>query len=101
MSDELPPVPEGLPAPSNPDVPVVLYTTPWCGYCRAALALLAARKIGHVQVDVQGNTSARRWLATATGQTTVPQVFIRGKSIGGYSELAELDDDGTLASLIQ
>ncbi len=93
--------PPGLTRPGDVEAPVVLYTTPWCGFCRAALALLRARGIAHVEVDVMGNEPARDWLAKASGQTTVPQVFVRGRSIGGYTELAALDRSGELARLLE
>jgi glutaredoxin 3 len=93
--------PLGLPRPADVRAPVVLYTTPWCGYCRAALALLHARGIEHVEIDVLGNHAARDWLAEATGQTTVPQVFVRGRSIGGYTELAALDRSGELHRMLE
>jgi glutaredoxin 3 len=92
--------PPGLPRPEEIEAPVVLYTTPWCGYCRAALALLRSRGIEHVEVDVLGNHAARDWLAEISGQTTVPQVFVRGRSIGGYTELAALDYSGDLDRLL-
>ncbi|MEX1365855.1 MAG: glutaredoxin [Nannocystaceae bacterium] len=97
---ELPDPPEGLPTPSSVEAPVVLYTTRWCGFCRAALALLRARDIEHHEVDVDGNSAARQWLRQVTRQHTVPQVFIRGRSIGGYTELAALDDDGSLEQML-
>jgi len=93
--------PPGLPRPEDLGAPVVLYTTPWCGYCRAALALLRQRNIEHVEIDVVGNDAARDWLAAITGQTTVPQVFVRGRSIGGYTELAALDHDGKLDRMLE
>jgi glutaredoxin 3 len=93
--------PPGLPRPADHDAPVVLYTTPWCGFCRAALGLLRARGIEHVEVDVLGNHAARDWLAAVSGQTTVPQVFVRGRSIGGYTELSALDRSGELQRLLE
>lgn len=96
----LPDPPPGLLAPTDASAPVVLYTTPWCGFCRAALALLRQRGIDHVEVDVIGNSAARMWLRQVTRQHTVPQIFIHGRSIGGYTELAELDDDGELDRLL-
>lgn len=78
--------------------PVVIYTTRWCGYCLMALRLLRARNIPFAQVPVDGDAAARRWLSERSGRTTVPQVFIRGASIGGYDELSELDDGGTSGS---
>ncbi|MCH9684720.1 MAG: glutaredoxin [Deltaproteobacteria bacterium] len=92
--------PEGLRSPSESTAPVILYTTPWCGFCRAALGLLDSRGIEHEQVDVQGNAAARQWLMQVTGQSTVPQIFIRGRSVGGYTELAALDRDGELANAV-
>jgi glutaredoxin 3 len=93
--------PPGLTRPDGVDAPVVLYTTPWCGFCRAALSLLRARGIAHVEVDVRGNDAARDWLAKVSRQTTVPQVFVRGRSIGGYTELAALDRNGELARMLE
>ncbi len=90
------PPPPGLTAPDQ--AAVVLYTTPWCGFCRAALMLLRARGVEPLEVDVMNNRTARQWLAKVSGQTTVPQIFIHGESIGGYTELAELDDEGELRS---
>jgi glutaredoxin 3 len=92
--------PPGLPVPDDLEEPVVLYTTPWCGFCRAALGLLHARGIAHVEVDVLGNHAARDWLADVSGQTTVPQIFVRGRSVGGYTELAELDRSGELRRML-
>ena len=92
--------PPGLTRPDQVPAPVVLYTTPWCGFCRAALALLQTRGIEHVEVDVMGNDAARDWLADVTGQTTVPQVFVRGQSVGGYTELAALDRSGDLRRML-
>lgn len=98
----LPPAspPPGLSTPEQLDAPVVLYTTPWCGYCRAALTLLRDRDIEHEQIDVTGNDAARRWLSAVTHQHTVPQVFVRGRSIGGYTELAALARSGELDRML-
>ena len=46
------------------------------------------------------SADARSWLIETTGQRTVPQVFIHGRSIGGYSELSALDRAGKLAGLL-
>jgi glutaredoxin 3 len=75
---------------------VVVYVTPWCAFCMRAKRLLGARGIAFETVDVSGNSEARRWLVESTGQHTVPQIFIKGRSIGGFTELAELDQRGGL-----
>lgn len=86
-----------FPLPNEFSAKVVVYLTPWCPYCTMAQRLLRSRNIAFETFDVSGNPSARAWLRTASGQHTVPQIFIGGRSIGGYSELAELDSRGGLS----
>ncbi|MBK8013110.1 MAG: glutaredoxin [Deltaproteobacteria bacterium] len=80
--------------------PVRIYLADWCGFCRAARSLLMERKIPFDEVDVDGDDATRTWLRKATGRTTIPQIFIGGKSIGGFSELRALDAKGELAELV-
>jgi glutaredoxin 3 len=79
---------------------VRIYTTRFCGYCVAAKRLLGARGVAYEEIDVSGDDSRRAWLVQTTGQRTVPQIFIRGESIGGYRELAALDGSGELRGLL-
>lgn len=81
-------------------VPVKIYTKQWCGYCRAAERLLTSKGVAFDNQDVSDDPATRRWLVTASGQTTVPQIFIDGKSIGGFSELEALDRRGELDRLL-
>lgn len=81
--------------------PVKIYLTHWCPYCQRAKALLDHRAIPYEEVDVDGDQATRRWLREATGQRTVPQIFIGDESIGGYTELAGLDRSGALASKLE
>lgn len=76
---------------------VVVYETRSCGFCMMAKNLLRRRGIDFATVDVSGDSSARQWLISETGQRTVPQIFVHGESIGGFQELAALDRLGTLA----
>jgi glutaredoxin 3 len=94
------PPPPGVPGPDDVTTPVVIYTTRWCGYCRAALALLRDRGVEHVDVDVSGRPEVRRWMLQVTRQRTVPQVFVGGQSIGGYTELAMLERSGQLDRML-
>jgi len=67
---------------------VTLYTTNYCGFCHRAKALLARKGVSFEEIDVGDRPDLRTWLRSATHQTTVPQVFINGRSI--------LDDGGAL-----
>jgi glutaredoxin 3 len=77
-----------------------IYTTPTCGYCMAALALLRNKRVPYENVNVAGDSKTREWLVQATGQRTVPQIFIDGRSVGGYSELSSLDRRGELDAML-
>jgi len=80
---------------------VTMYTTLICPYCIAAKRLLSKRNIAYEEIDVTGDQAKRAWLVEVTGgRKTVPQIFIKGQSIGGYDELKQLDVSGALAPLL-
>jgi len=86
--------------PEEFTAPVVLYVTEYCGYCRMAENLLRRKGIAFEAVDVTESSDARTWLIQATRQRTVPQVFIKTRSIGGFSELSALDRSGKLDAML-
>jgi glutaredoxin 3 len=79
---------------------VILYTRAFCGYCTAAEQLLKSKGVDYEHEDVTGDQSRRRWLAQVTGRTTVPQIFINGKAIGGFTDLRDLDRSGELDRML-
>jgi len=79
---------------------VTIYTTAWCSFCRRAKRLLTEKNAAFTEIDVEGRPDLRSFLKSASGQHTVPQVFINGESLGGYSELAALDQRGDLDRLL-
>ena len=79
---------------------VHIYTTRWCGYCFAAKRLLDQKKVAYQDHDVSGDQDKRRWLVEVTGRSTVPQVFINDRPVGGYTDLRALDDRGELDRLL-
>ncbi len=81
-------------------VPVKIYTRQFCGYCTAAERLLTKKGIAYEKHDCSSDQETRKWLVTATGQTTVPQIFIDGKSVGGFSDIDALDRRGELDRLL-
>ena len=85
-----------FPLPSNSAHAVVMYVTAFCPYCVMAKKLFERRNIEFETFAVDGNSDARNWLVQQTQQRTVPQIFIRGESIGGYQELAAMDRSGAL-----
>jgi glutaredoxin 3 len=69
---------------------VVIYTTQYCGFCHAAKRLLDQRRIPYDEVAVDRRPDLRSWLRDVTKRHTVPQIFINGEPIGGYTDLAAL-----------
>jgi len=79
---------------------VSIYTTPWCPFCHRAKALLSRKNVSFSEVDVDSRPDLRRWLQQASGQRTVPQVFINGRPVGGFSDISALDQRGDLDRLL-
>ena len=76
---------------------IVLYTTPYCGYCRAAKRLLGQKGHDFIEIDVSADPCLRaEMIARSAGRRTVPQIFIDGTHVGGYTELAQLEREAKL-----
>jgi glutaredoxin 3 len=80
---------------------VELYTTPSCPFCVRAKRLLVERRIAYTEIDVSEDDDLREEIMQRTGRRTVPQIFIDGRSIGGFEELAALDAVGELTGLAE
>ena len=79
---------------------VVVYVTAVCPYCVRAKALLDRKKVAYTSIDVSDDSAKRSWLVQATGQRTVPQIFIDNKPVGGCDDLYALDRAGKLDALL-
>jgi glutaredoxin 3 len=80
---------------------VIIYTRSACPYCHMAKDLLKAKNAAFEEIDV-GRTPERRgeMIARSGGRTTVPQVFIDGRHVGGCDDLYALDQAGGLDPLL-
>lgn len=81
-------------------IDVRIYTTTYCGYCRAAKALLQRKGVAFEEIDCTEDPEARSWLVEQTGLRTVPQIFLAGVPVGGFDELSELDREGLLDPIL-
>ena len=80
---------------------VKIFTTLICPYCIRAKMLLKKKGISYEEVDVGGDRDARDWLVQVSGgRRTVPQIFVKGESIGGFEELAALERAGRLDAMV-
>jgi Fe-S cluster biogenesis protein NfuA/glutaredoxin len=91
----------GQAAPTaTPKVVLEMYFKRGCPYTRAAMELLKEREIACAEHDVTGDRERVEWLKTVTGSKTTPQLFVHGKSIGGYDELRKLESSGELRKMM-
>jgi mycoredoxin len=57
--------------------PVVMYTTPWCGYCRRLKNQLAREGIEVTEVDIERDPGAADYVMSVNGGSqTVPTVVL-------------------------
>jgi glutaredoxin 3 len=76
---------------------ITVYTTQFCGYCRAAKQLLHSKGLAFEEIPVDWDSELRQeMMQRAGGRHTVPQIFVDGRHIGGYQELAALDREHKL-----
>jgi glutaredoxin 3 len=61
---------------------------------------LQSKGVPFTEVDVSADPGKRRWLLDVTRQRTVPQVFINGRPVGGFDDLARLNRTGELDRLL-
>lgn len=80
---------------------VEIYTKAFCGYCMRAKSLLQSKGADFEEYDITlGGPRRAEMLERAPGRTTVPQIFIDGRHIGGSDDLAALDRRGELDPLL-
>ena len=80
---------------------VEIYTKFFCPYCTRAKALLDSKGVTYEEYDItMGGAKRGEMLARAPGCTTVPQIFIADRAVGGSDDLALLDQSGELDRLL-
>jgi glutaredoxin 3 len=84
----------------SPRADVRIYVTSWCPYCVAAKRLLRQKGAAFTEVDVDDRDDLRSWLVSTSGQRTVPQIFVNGTPLGGFNDVAALDQQGKLDPLL-
>ena len=83
-------------------VKVEIYTSPFCGYCFRAKRLLDSKGVSFEEFDVMMDQAKRdEMVERAGGRSTVPQIFIDGRHIGGSDDLHALDRAGKLDPLLE
>jgi len=78
-----------------------MYSKSWCPYCQRARALLQAKGMQFEEIDVEEQPEKRAEMITRSGRSTVPQIFIDERHVGGSDDLYALDAAGGLDPLLR
>lgn len=81
---------------------VKIYSTGTCPICDKAKACLKKWNIAYDEVRVDQDREGLKEMSEITNNArTVPQIVVKGKWIGGFSEMTELHMDGEMDDLAQ
>lgn len=81
------------------DHPVLMYSTGYCVYCVKAKSLFQTMRIKPFVVELDKDPDGEEIsmaLYEITGQDTVPNIFIGGNHIGGFSQLYKGVQNGSI-----
>ncbi|TFK70592.1 thioredoxin-like protein [Pluteus cervinus] len=90
----------------NKESPIVVFSKTYCPYSRAAKELLESYQLQPpprvIEVDLRDDSAIIKALLTRlTTQSTFPNTFIKGKSIGGSSDLRTLHESKKLKKMLE
>ncbi len=76
---------------------IEIYTSPFCGFCRAAKKLLEKKGVAFTEIDVMMKSDKRKEMTERSGgKRSVPQIFVDGEHLGDCMEIMEMDADDEL-----
>ncbi len=80
---------------------VVMYCTEVCPYCVRAEQLLKRKGVQQIEkIRIDLDPARGEEMIRKTGRRTVPQIYINETHVGGYDDMAALDQDGGLDPLL-
>ena len=80
---------------------VTMYSTAVCPFCTRAEMLLKQRGVEEINtIFIDQDPAQREHMMNITQRRTVPQIFIGDTHVGGYDDLAALDQAGKLTELL-
>lgn len=81
---------------------VEIYTKATCPFCIRAKALLDMKGVAYEEYEISGGGPKREeMIQRANGRTTVPQIFIDDRHMGGCDDLMRLEMEGQLDAMLQ
>jgi glutaredoxin 3 len=78
---------------------VTIYTKSTCPYCNSAKQLLKQKSVTFTEVPIK-SAAEQADMAKKAGRSTVPQIWIGTKHVGGCDDLYALERSGQLDKLL-
>jgi len=80
---------------------VEIYTWSRCPFCIRAKGLLDKKGVKYTEYCIDGDENARSKMKTrANGRSSLPQIFIDDRHIGGCDDIYALERKGELEALL-
>lgn len=79
---------------------IVMFSGDNCPYCVRARRLLEKKGVAFRELKVDQSAELRSEMEQLSQRRTIPQIFIHGRHIGGFDDMAELDRVGKLDNLL-
>jgi len=86
---------------------VMIFSKTTCSYCARVKDILSKEfanisdQIHIIELnEIDEGSAIQKYLAEKTGQTTVPNIFINQKHVGGCDDVVRLQRKGELAALV-
>ena len=82
---------------------VMVFSKSYCPHCAKTKSLLASKGVSVKIIELdqaESGSEMQTYLATLTGQSSVPNTFIAQKHIGGNDKLQAIEKAGQLDGLL-
>jgi len=73
---------------------VTMYTFSTCPFCIRAKEMLDRENIKYEEIEISNDREKLDVLEQKTGHSTVPQIFVGDKFIGGFDDLMDIHRNG-------
>ena len=79
---------------------IIIYSGKFCGYCTAAERLFQSKNAEYELIKVDEDPAQFEHMIEITGRRSIPQIFIDELHVGGFDDLAALNQAGKLDELL-
>lgn len=101
----MPPLPAPQVLPENIDkiinlAHVIVFTTDNCVACMETKQFFDEQNVQHMEICIHLGDHTHRELQSKFNATSLPQIFVGCRHVGGYDDLIALDNVGQLTELL-